>query len=109
MSKGRLTDVKAHLDAANLRIKLPDGVGDLFDVQNEVIRWLVTNDSNQKTLELQFHLFDDLGRPTSKLTDILYAVTSDRKFKLYFEKRESNEWRYGLSTFVEKIRLALAT
>ena len=107
MSKRRLTDVKEYLECANLDIKLPDGIENLFDVQNEVIRWLVTDDSNKKTLELQFHLFDDQGRPTSKLTDILYAVTSDRKFKLYFEKRGSNEWRDGLSTFVEKIRSAL--
>ncbi|WP_146601250.1 hypothetical protein [Novipirellula aureliae] len=104
MSKGRILDIKTKFEAANLRVMLPDGISDLFDVQNEVIRWLVVDESSEKGVEIEFHLFDDLGGPTTKLTDILYVVSTDRKAKLYFDKRESSEWREGLTKFVNQIK-----
>ena len=104
MSRGRVLDLKAKFEAANLRVTLPHGISDLFDIQNEVIRWLVVDGENEKEIQIEFHLFDDLGRPTTKLTDILYAVTSNREAKLYFDKRESTEWRDGLAEFVSKVK-----
>lgn len=107
MSKGRILDVKAHLESAGLKITLPAGMNDLCEVQNEVIRWLVTDGCREAVAEIEFHLFDDLGRPTIKLVDILYVVTSDGKAKLYFEKRESAKWRDGLIDFVEAVKSSL--
>ncbi len=108
MSKGRVLDLKAMFEAANLRVVPRHGASDLFDVQNEVIRWVVVDGASGQDIEIEFHLFDDLGRPTTKLTDILYVVTTDREAKLYFDKRESTEWRDGLAEFVSKVKSRFA-
>ena len=108
MSKGRIMDLKAAFDAASLQVVASNNDSNLFDVQNEVIRWVVIDGESEKEVEIEFHLFDDLGGPTTKLTDILYVVTSDRAAKLYFEKRESSAWRDGLANFVSQVKSMIA-
>ncbi len=108
MSKARLRDVLEALKVVNLKVDLPESVSNYYDVNNEVVKWCVSNPKTGNYATLEFHLFDDLGRPTTKLTDILYAVTEDGKLKLYFEKRNSANWRTGLAVFVQGVTALLA-
>jgi hypothetical protein len=58
-----------------------------------------------KKLEVvvDFHLFDDLGRRTDLLNDILYGVVRGRGTKIHFCKQSSPEWRQNLSGFVKAL------
>ena len=108
MSKGRLLDIKSELESLNLKIMLPGETKNCFEVENELVRWFVMNSETGKTIELQFHLFDDLGRPTSKLTDILYVVIIGHNIKFYFERRHLEQWRTNLAEFAIKVNSVLA-
>jgi len=107
MSKGRLLELKTELEDEGLEVRPAVEASGLLDAQGEVVRWIISNKHAKKSLELQFHLFDDLGRRTAKLTDILYVVTGDQRLKLYFEKPGSPEWREGLTGILERIKVTL--
>jgi len=100
MTKARMEDVKDLLESNGWQ--LPDG-DDLFSVENEKIRWHVTNRVTGASIELVFYLFGDLGQRTDRLGDILCCKIEGSETELYFKKRSSERWRSNLREFAERL------
>ena len=109
MSKERMIAIEDSLsnrgwDILNL-LKDARYDGDLFHVieVDEMVVWGIRHQRTGYELVLQFCLFDDLGRRTSNLNDILYCQVADMDIKLYFSKIKSKEWRTDLRTFIDRL------
>jgi hypothetical protein len=80
----------------------PNYSSNLFHVIDDAVIWGVMK--NEKSIELEFRLFNSLGKRTSNLKDILYCVAnSSFETKLYFEKRSSNTWQTDRNDFIRKL------
>jgi len=109
MSKERMQDLRQLLLDAGWEIINEKGDSDysedIFHVDDEIIIWGLFNRDSNKILELEFRIFDHLGRRSNELNDILYCVLkSDEKLKLYFDKRNSEEWQKGIKAFVNSLK-----
>ena len=94
MSKGRMTDLANALEADGWILLNPKSI---FDVENEVVHWIIEGGNTRTMLHLDFHIFGELGERSDSLVDILYCVVRGTAIKLYFEKRESQKWKQSLS------------
>jgi len=101
MSKERLQDLQTALEKASWLVSRE--ASSLRTPENEVIRWNIVHCESGKSLEMQFHLLGDLGQKTSNLNDILYCRVSETGLKLYFAKRNTDEWKNGIVTFVNSL------
>jgi len=103
MSKGRMEDLLATLQESGWRLldsgEYSRGNEDPFVLEYETIRWGLKSEEGH-LLELEFHAFADLGQPTDSLRDISYCIDLRSGDKLYFDKRESPEWKAKMPEFV---------
>ncbi len=109
MSKERMQDLRRSLLNAGWEIlnekgdyRYPEGI---YQVDDEVILWGISNRESSKVLELEFYIFGELGRHSTKINDILYCVVKDQKVKLYFDKRNTEKWQKGLKNFVNDLQV----
>jgi hypothetical protein len=103
MSRERMNDLLVELQASGWRLlsceEYPRGNDDPFVMEDDQVKWgLLSSDGN--LIGLEFRAFDDLGRRTVDLRDILYCEVIDTGNKLYFVKRQIPEWKATLSDFV---------
>ena len=100
MSKGRMNDLLDSLKADGWRHLNPDS---MFEIENEVVHWEIEHVLTRANLDLDFHIFGELGESSDSLLDILYCVVRGTSVKLYFEKRESKRWKDALCEFVSAL------
>jgi hypothetical protein len=106
MTKERIIDVQNSLRLKGWRISSsPDSSrpGDLFNVEGEMIEWHAIHEITNVQIKLQFTLFGHLGGPTEDLRDVFDCRVEGRDIKLYFAKRNTDQWRHDLSEFVAAI------
>lgn len=98
-----MNDLLAALQKAGWRLlsedEYPQGSAEPFVLEDDQARWGLVSPTGS-LLELEFHAFADLGQRTDRLRDILYCADIGTGCKLYFDKRESPEWKANLSRFV---------
>jgi hypothetical protein len=72
-----------------------------FDLvgREETIRWKLTQATTCRQIQVEFHLFGDLGQATEDLDQILYCECQGER--LYFEKKTSAAWMPSLQRFVQ--------
>jgi hypothetical protein len=108
MSKERMQDLRRSLLNAGWEILNEKGdcryPKDIYHVDDEIVVWGISNREGNKVLELEFHIFGELGRRSAELNDILYCVLKDQKLKLYFDKRNTEKWQKGLKNFVNSLQ-----
>lgn len=102
MSKGRMHDLLRTLESDNWILSNPSV---MFLIENEVVRWDLENPLIQASIRIDFHLFGELGQKSQSLMDIHYCLVRDHGIKIYFEKRESPEWKHSLVDFMGQLRL----
>ena len=108
MSKSRLLDLKEALGDSGF--ELLNELGDpkytdsIFSPTTEIFVWGITHPEIDEDIELEFHIFGELGCRSNKLNDILYCKVKGRLEKLYFEKRASERWKKGLVEFIEALK-----
>ena len=96
MMRDKIVELKEYLALAGWEIKNYD---DAFSIVDDKIEWYLTNDTTGSEEIITFYLFDDLGRTTLKLTDILYVMRNKDNYKLYFDKKD-NDWKRKVKDFV---------
>ncbi|MDR5816280.1 hypothetical protein QCE62_22040 [Caballeronia sp. LZ033] len=101
MTTARMVELKQALENAGWMIFDEDS--DLFIVDDERVVWKIEKIQSGKSLDLIFYLFDDLGRRTQKLADILYVEDNNRRKRLYFSKITSSKWKEDLERFVRSL------
>ena len=74
---------------------------DPFALENDVVRWVISRDDGEA--KLTFHAFGRLGQRTVDLRDILFCIIEGTDERLYFDKRETMEWRVGVADFVRHV------
>jgi hypothetical protein len=82
----------------------PNGSSNPFKLEDDIARWGIARKDSPCIVGLEFHAFGDLGQRTDRLRDILYGVVLGTEEKLYFDKRESPEWRENLAKFVRSLK-----
>jgi hypothetical protein len=100
MSKGRMRDLQDALQQAGWEILNRDA---LFSIEDEVITWRCCHQLHNTNIELEFHVFGDLGQSSNNLNDILYCVVRGYGLELLFETRNTNEWKSNLTEFVQAL------
>jgi hypothetical protein len=102
MSKGRMNDLLHSLESDGWALLNPQN---MFLVENEAVTWNLEHAQTKTKADIAFYLFGHFGEPTDSLRDILYCVVRHRRtIKLYFDKRESDDWKHSMSKFVEDLR-----
>ncbi|MDR5835486.1 hypothetical protein [Caballeronia sp. LZ034LL] len=101
MTMARMVELKQALENAGWMISDEDS--DLFIVDDERVVWKIEKIQSRKSLDLIFYLFDDLGRGTQKLADILYVEDNNQPKRLYFSKITSSKWKEDLERFVRSL------
>ncbi|MDR5825931.1 hypothetical protein [Caballeronia sp. LZ043] len=101
MTTARMVELKQALENAGWMIFDEDS--DLFIVDDERVVWKIEKIQSGKSLDVIFYLFDDLGRRTQKLADILYVEDNNRRKRLYFSKITSSKWKEDLERFVRSL------
>jgi hypothetical protein len=81
----------------------PNGSHDPFKLEDDSIKWGIAHGPDAPLVELEFHAFGEMGERTQQLRDILYCKVVDTDQRLYFDKRDSREWRENLSAFVSSL------
>jgi 3-dehydroquinate synthetase len=99
MTRARMTELKNALDHTGWEITDDD----LFFVEDEKIIWHLLNEKKNKSTILVFYLFDDLGRVTERLSDILYVDDEKENIRLYFSKINTSKWKVGLRDFARSL------
>ena len=103
MSRERMNQLLVGLQTAGWSLldfdEFPMGSREPFVLEDEEIVWAIRR-ADGLVLELEFHAFEDLGRRTSKLRDILYCVERKSREKLYFTKIGSRAWATDMPRFV---------
>jgi len=107
MSKGRLVDLREALILSGWEILNEQGdkryQPELYNPTGEVLVWGLLNNKTGSLLNLEFHIFGELGQLSLDLKDILYCLLPERESKLYFYKRETDEWKLGVEEFIKSI------
>jgi hypothetical protein len=106
MTKERIIDVQNALRLEGWEISsLPDSSrpGDLFNIEHEMIEWQATHGITNAQIKLQFNLFGHLGSATEDFKDVLYCRIEGHDIKLYFAKRNTDQWRHDLPEFIAAI------
>src|SRR5262245_9459921 len=106
MSRARMQDLQTALQKEGWEISNRD---DVFSVEDEVVTWRLYHPAHRVTLDLEFHLFGDLGQRNEDLDDISYCLIHGSDVKLYFKKRNTNEWKQGVTEFVQALGRIRAT
>jgi hypothetical protein len=75
--------------------------GDLFRLEDDMVCWTIAKEGIPSEVQLEFHAFGDLGQRTHSLTDILYCQVVGHDEKLYFVRREKQEWHRNLERFIQ--------
>lgn len=96
MMKLKLLELKNQLETADWEL-IDDS--EMFLVADDSIEWNLLNRKFSNKEVLTFFLFDDLGRRTNKLSDLLYVGRSKDSARLYFDKHDKN-WKPKLKEFV---------
>lgn len=99
MTRARMTELKNALDHTGWEITDDD----LFLVEDEKIIWHLLNEKKNKSTILVFYLFDDLGRVTERLSDILYVDDEKNGIRFYFSKINTSKWKVSLRDFVRSL------
>lgn len=106
MSKARLDDLLHLLHSQGWEILNEHDhlrYSDPYDVENEIVTWGIIHYQKQVFAELEFFLFGDLGQRTEDLNDISYCSVKNRGIRLYFKKRNREEWPCALNDFVHAL------
>ena len=90
MSKERMDDLWVALRADGWDVLAPR---DLYSVASEVVTWQLLHSRRSVKVDLDFHLFGDLGQLTEALTHILYCQVRRHETRLYFGKRGPDDVR----------------
>jgi hypothetical protein len=101
MSKERMNDVRDLLLAEGWLLLNPD---DMYTLVNDEVTWELEHASSTMVVNLDVFASGDLGERTDSLKDLFYCVVRDRDLKLYFAKRNSEEWRRSLIEFRYALR-----
>ncbi|MFJ5379290.1 hypothetical protein ACIPSX_18270 [Pectobacterium sp. CHL-2024] len=72
---------------------------DIFTVFDDEIEWDMLNERTLNRETLVFCLFDELGRRTYKISDILYVKRKKDNVRLYLDEKNEN-WTSDLKSFV---------
>ncbi|AOR62962.1 hypothetical protein [Pectobacterium wasabiae] len=72
---------------------------EIFTVFNDEIEWDMLNERTLSKETLVFCLFDELGRRTYKMSDILYVKRNKDDARLYLDKKNES-WKSDLKNFV---------
>jgi hypothetical protein len=96
MNKEKLFDLKEALEIAGWSII---NENEMFSAADDKIEWLLVNERTFNKETYTFHLFNDLGKRTEKISDILYARRTKDNIKLYFDQ-DKNCWKKELKKFV---------
>ncbi|AFI88497.1 hypothetical protein EXT68_23420 [Pectobacterium parmentieri] len=72
---------------------------EIFTVFDDEIEWDMLNERTLSKETLVFCLFDELGRRTYKMSDILYVKRNKDNARLYLDKKNES-WKSDLKNFV---------
>ncbi|RKO81921.1 hypothetical protein C5E04_03625 [Pectobacterium parmentieri] len=72
---------------------------EIFTVFDDEIEWDMLNERTLSKETLVFCLFDELGRRTYKMSDILYVKRNKDDARLYLDKKNES-WKSDLKNFV---------
>ncbi|MDY4382799.1 hypothetical protein [Pectobacterium brasiliense] len=92
----KMLEMKCMLENAGWKILNKD---EIFTVFDDKIEWDMLNERTLSKETLVFCLFDELGRRTSKLSDIFYVRRNKDNVELDFDKNNKN-WKSDLKNFV---------
>lgn len=101
MSHERFDDLFAALMAEGWDLLNPSA---WRSVENETVTWELEHVRHNRRITIDFHLFGELGGPTSSLNDVLYGQVCDERAKIMFSKRNSAEWPDAVREFVRAVR-----
>lgn len=96
MIKLKLLELKEQLEAGGWEL-IDDS--EVFLASDDTIEWNLQNRRLSSKEVLTFFLFDNLGKRTDKLSDILYVMRSKDSVRLYFDKKDKN-WKRKAKEFV---------
>ncbi|EAA8874169.1 hypothetical protein CIU45_01370 [Salmonella enterica] len=96
MIKLKLLELKEQLEAAGWEL---NDDSEIFLAADDAIEWSLFNKKLSSKETLTFFLFDDLGKRTDKLSDLLYVMRSKDSVRLYFDKKDNN-WKRKVKEFV---------
>jgi len=96
MIKQRMYELKDLLENAGWRIENND---EIFSVADDKIEWSIFREKTSSKETYTFYLFDDLGRRTTRLSDIFYVARSKDSMRLDIQQNSST-WRSELKKFV---------
>ncbi len=94
--RDKMLEMKEMLEGAGWKIL---NEGEIFTVFDDEIEWDMLNERTLSKETLTFCLFDDLGRRTSKLSDIFYVKRNKDNGKLDFDKKNKS-WKTDLKNFI---------
>ena len=69
-------------------------------LRDETVCWNLTQDSTNRQIQVDFHLFGALGQVAEELEQIAYCECQGER--LYFEKQSSDTWMPRLQQFVRQ-------